>query len=109
MAEFTGEMYELPQEDKNKVGMGFLPAAEHILTILSNTAHFATLRKEEIETYHTLIGWAFLKNGVVMPLIYDHEFHTCRNPEVLEDFVEIAEAEEDDDDDEDDEKEFEKF
>ena len=103
MAEFTGEKYELPQEDKSKVEMGFLPATEHIMTILSNTAFYAELRKEGEESYHTLIGWAFLKNGVVMHLIYDHEFHTCRNPEVLEDFVRIEEVRDND------EEEFEIF
>ena len=89
---------KLTDEDLGSMQLGFLPATEHILTIITNTIYYAVTEEEgeegedgeeKEEAYCMLVGWAYLKNGVCMPLIYDHVFHTLRNPEVLENFIRI--------------------
>lgn len=94
----------LTEEDRGSMQLGFLPSAEHILTIVANTIYYAVTEEEGEEHYCMLVGWAYLKNGVCMPLIYDHEFHTLRNPEVLENFIRIDDSGEEEEDEYVDEK-----
>ncbi len=77
--------------DKDKMGMGFLPAARHIISIIAANKFYAVM-KDDI--YEPLIAWAFIKDGSVMPLIYDREFATCRCPEKLDTFIRIEQDEE---------------
>lgn len=89
----------LTEEDLGSMQLGFLPSAEHILTIIANTIFFAVTEEGGEELYCMLVGWAYLKNGVCMPLVYDNEFHTLRNPEVLENFIRIDDENGEEEDD----------
>lgn len=83
----------MTDEDYGNIQLGFLPSAEHILAIIANTNYYAVTDVKGEKHYCMLVGWAYLKNGKCMPLIYDHEFHTLRNPEVLENFIRIDDGE----------------
>ncbi len=72
--------------DKDKMGMGFLPAAKHIISIIAANRFYAVMKDDVCEP---LIAWAFIKDGSVWPLIYDKEFATCRCPEKLDTFIRI--------------------
>jgi hypothetical protein len=91
--------HKLSAEEVAAMEMGFLPATDSILSIIANTNYYAVITLPTgDEAYSMLVAWAYLKNGICMPLIYDTEFHTLRNPEVLKNFVRISDEEEMEDD-----------
>lgn len=65
---------KLTNEDKINLLAGFLPDAKHILTITSAHGFYAKFKnKQEKELYIALVGWAYLKNGGMLPLLYKHD------------------------------------
>jgi hypothetical protein len=88
-----GDKNEFQEKDHKSIEAGFLPSSHLILQFISNTEYYAVIKnKDGEELYSTLVGWAYLVNGVCMPLLYDSEFKTLRNPEVLEGFIRIEDA-----------------
>jgi hypothetical protein len=64
---------KMEKEDLINMMAGFLPDAKHILTITPATVWYAKFKdKQEKVSYIPLIGWAYLKNGAMLPLLYKH-------------------------------------
>ncbi len=69
-----GEIPKMTTEDKANMMMGFLPSPEHILTITPATGFYAKFKdKQEKELFIALVGWCYLKNGSMLPLMYRHD------------------------------------
>ncbi len=91
--------YEFNTDDLEKMSMGYLPDEKHIMTIIPSSSFYAVFEgKGGEEEYDLLVAWAFLRNGAVMPLVYDSQFNMCRCPEKMEGFLRLDQwADEDDD------------
>ncbi len=64
---------KLTVEDKINLMAGFLPQEEQVLQIIPATgfnAEFVVKNRDNLIV--PLMAWAFLKNGAVLPLCYDH-------------------------------------
>ncbi len=69
-----GDIPEMSKEDKINILSGFLPSPQHILTITPATGFYARFKdKQEKSLYVPLMGWAYLKNGDMLPLMYNHQ------------------------------------
>ncbi len=64
---------KLTPEDKINLMAGFLPAEDQVLQIIAATgfnAEFTVINGDDMVV--PLMAWAFLKNGAVIPLCFEH-------------------------------------
>ncbi len=104
-----GEIPKMSTEDKANIMAGFLPSPTHILTITPATTFYARFKdKDEEMIYIPLVGWAYLRNGDMLPLLYKHDSRSHFIAFALEGFMGIVHEDcvpdKDDDDDDNDHK-----
>ncbi len=96
-------------EDLANIKFGYLPDPKHLLCISPATGFYARFKdKQEKEIYIALVGWAYLRNGDMLPLLYKHD-HRCHFIAFAVDgFMGIVHEDlvPDKDDDDDDDKEW---
>lgn len=64
---------KLTPEDKINLMAGFLPNEDKVLQIIAASGFNAEYQiKGKDNLLVPLIAWAFLKNGAVLPIVYDH-------------------------------------
>ncbi len=64
---------KLTPEDKINLMAGFLPEEDKVLQIIAASGFNAEYQiKNKENLFVPLIAWAFLKNGAVLPIVYDH-------------------------------------
>lgn len=69
-----GNLPKMSTEDLANIKFGFLPSPQHILCITPATDWYARFKdKQEKELYIPLVGWAYMKNGDMLPLLYKHD------------------------------------
>ncbi len=104
-----GDIPKMTSEDKINILSGFLPSAQHILTIVPATGFYARFKdKQEKELFIALVGWAYLKNGGMLPLLYKHDQRCHYIAFAVDGFMGIVHEDNvpEDYDDDDDEGEF---
>ena len=103
-----GNIPKMTSEDKINMLSGFLPSAQHILTITPATGFYARFKdKQEKEIYIPLVGWAYLKNGDMLPLLYKHDAKSHFIAFAVDGFMAILHEDHvPDEEDDDDEPEF---
>lgn len=68
------DLPKMTSEDKINMLSGFLPSPAHILTITPATGFYARFKnKQEKIVFIPLVGWAYLKNGSMLPLLYKQD------------------------------------
>ncbi len=74
---FQSNVPKMTSEDLANMALGFLPDPKHLLTITSTNVWYVKFKnKQEKESFIPLVAWAYLKNGGMLPLLYNHE-HRC--------------------------------
>ena len=102
-----GNIPKLTSEDKINMLSGFLPSPQHILTITPATGFYARFKdKQEKEIYIPLVGWAYLKNGDMLPLLYKHDTKSHFIAFAVDGFMAVLHEDHVPDEEDDDEPEF---
>ncbi len=102
-----GNIPKMTSEDKINMLSGFLPSPQHILTITGAVDFYAKFKnKQEKEIYIPLVGWAYLKNGDMLPLLYKHDARSHFIAFAVDGFMGIVHADHVPDEDVDDDGEF---
>ncbi len=99
-----GNVPKMTTEDLANIALGFLPDPKHLLTITSTNVWYAKIKdKREKDSYMPLVAWAYLKNGDMLPLVYQHDNKCHFIAFAVEGFMGIVHEDGlPDDDDEDD-------
>ena len=94
---------KLTNEDKINLMAGFLPQEDQILQIIPATGFNAEFRKlKGDDLIVPLLAWAFLKNGAVLPLCYDHPNKSHVSVHTIKGFTRIVHDNDLEEDEEDD-------
>ncbi len=98
---------KMTTEDLANITMGFLPDPIHLITITSTNVWYAKIKdKKEKDSYMPLVAWAFLKNGWMLPLVYQHDNRSHFIATAIDGFVSIVHDDSLPDDDDKEDSEF---
>ncbi len=76
-------------EDLENVRRGYLPAGD-ILQIISATGFKASFKIGDGVEYSPLVAWAFLRDGTLMPILYDKPSRSHIVAYAVAGFIEIT-------------------
>ncbi len=66
------EIDEMKVEDLENIRRGYLPASGEVLQIVSASGFKACFKNEDgEEEFIPLVAWAFLRDGTLLPVLYD--------------------------------------
>lgn len=96
---------KLSNEDHINLMAGFLPQEDQVLQIIAATGFNAKYKvQNDDDLVVPLIAWAFLKNGAVLPVLYDHKDKGYINARSVEGFMGIIHDKDTEEIDEDDDE-----
>ncbi len=102
-----GNVPKLSVEDKANIMAGFLPAPSNILTITPATGFYGRFKnKQEKEIFIPLVGWAYLKNGAMLPLMFKHDQQCHFIATAVDGFMGVVHEDNVPEEDEDEDGEF---